>query len=287
MSFTKLRCTVTSAIAVCFFVAIASSVKATTLPITFESPTYSAGFLGGQDGWAVLAGAGATSNINVTATSPIVGLQSLLVNNNSNSSTGSNQRKALVSSSIGTAPSSISWLVRVDALGNNVNSALTTADTGVQFGLSDLSVAGSTPIGVGFRDDGSLGYIAPSAGNGFTAFSGNPTYNLGTVYRVELLNINTSTNTYDMNVLVDSSNALIASVVGAQAVNTTFANSIAAPSAGNIGTGNVGFYVARRGGMTGNAMIDNISVPEPSSIYLISFSICLAAGGFLRRRQLA
>jgi hypothetical protein len=292
MSFTRLRWAVGLTVAVCSLANGAPSARATALPITFESPTYSPtadpnattipGTANGQDGWngAGFTGVGfiriASGSAPTAGYVPVDGAQSLLVNNSAtgNASTGT---RSQVSGSIGGA-ADISWLVRVDSLGgasggSGVLSSGAASGRGIEFGLSNLAVAGSTPIAIAFNDDGGLRYITPGTA-GYTAFPGNPTYSTGTTYRVELLNINTTLNTFDVSIFNNGTNASIASVTGAFAVNTIFGTTIASPIGGAIGTSDVGFYVARRGSAVGNASVDSItSVPEPGSIV----GLCLGA----------
>lgn len=235
--------------------ALVPQTNATNVPITFEEPTYSATFthsdlpagtINTQDGWDALAGLG-VGNMNVTVNNPIAGTQSLLVNNSSNSSGAASVRGQTSGLLDVTTPTSMSWLVRVDTLGAGVPAAATSR--GVEFGITPDPVAGSTPLTIIFNDAGNLQYYNTSNTN----FAGDPTYALGTVYRVEIANISDSAGTYDATIFDNGTNGQVAQV-------------LAAPLQVPVGTAGVHFYALRRGNTTGNAMVDNITALSVSGL---------------------
>jgi hypothetical protein len=145
-------------------------------------------------------------------------------------------------------PEMMSWLVRVDNFGTGA-----AGDSGFESGLFNNSNTQSTVV---FHRDGTLRYWVTMGG--LTNFSGNPTYSLGTIYRVEMTDINITgmTGNYDFSVYDHVSNTLVASASNLPLQNPWGANTK--------------FYAQMRANPSSIAFLDNISaaVPEPGGLAL-------------------
>jgi hypothetical protein len=155
-------------------------------------------------------------------------------------------------------PTDMTWLVRVDAFGTG------KFESGIATDLPN----GATPATIIFSHTGAIEYYNAAD----VAFPGNPTFGLGTVYRVELQNIDGTGMTYDAHVYNHGTNALVASATGLPL-------QVAIPNTG------VSFYGVHRSNDTGVAMIDEVTaVPEPGTIALLcAGTLGLAVWG--RRRS--
>lgn len=212
-----------------------SSAFATNVPVTFDS--YATAGLLSQDGWT----GGSGAQITVDATSPIVGTKSARLAGNSGTPYAISGNLSVQ------VPDVVSWLVRVDNFGTG-----TANEAGFESGLFNNSSTQSTVV---FHQDGTLRYWVTVGG--LTAFSGNPTYSLGTVYRVEMtdINITGTTGNYDFSVYNQVSNALVASASNLPLQNPWGANTK--------------FYAQMRTNPSAIAFLDNINaavVPEPAGL---------------------
>lgn len=216
---------------------------ATTLPIDFEAPTYSttfthsglpAGTINLQDGWDTFAGIG-VGGIAVADDAPISGDQSLKV-------PGDTKTRAQGTAPLG-AINRLSWLLRVDASGGG----------SFESGLGDPAISGS-PAVIQFESDGSINYFDGSS----WASLDSGVWSAGTVYRVDLTNIDYGADTYDVAIVDVDAASTVASLTGVD-------------SASNLDSTLI-FYVLTRGNTSALAYVDNVTIPEPASLVLLGLS---------------
>lgn len=242
--------------ALALVVGITSAAKAASLPITFESPTYSTGGIEGQDGWDNFFFPG--TEIDVVNTNPIVGAQSLRM-------AGGTSSRAANSGLLGTLanndrPTDLSYLVRIDAAGRTFESGLANdlPNTGTIFTL----IFGYDGLGnneLRWYQGGSN--QEPIIGNGWI---------VGDVYQIDWSNINYGAATADLTVTNLTANSID--------VNASILfHSAPVPPTYN----DTYFYVLSRGSDP-NYSVTVDMVPEPSGIALLGMGfVALSA---LRRR---
>jgi hypothetical protein len=234
-----------------------------TNQMTFENPQYSttfvpapnpdslpAGTIHKQQGWdSVYHGVGVARVRGDN--NPISGSQSLWISGSGTSGNGTTRSQASdwITDSSGEVitPTGITWLMRRDGI-----SADTMGRGNSEGGLiNDASMAA-----VDFNVLISLSATSASATTGqfqywdypnYVNFPGNPTYNLNTVYRVEVTNISDAMGTYDVAIFDHATGTLVTGETGL-------------PLNHPIGTDGVRFIAVQRGRTGNNATFDDIMV---------------------------
>jgi hypothetical protein len=255
---------------------------ATMIPISFETPTYSTtadpnsvgvpGTIHGQDGWSGFFTFGVGQSRIRSDNSPIAGLQSLWMEAGNTGNTTANTRgqaSGLLTDSLNNVipiVTDVSWLVRRDTVttggggAGNSESGITTDAVNAVF---NVLISLSPNLQFQYWN-----------GSTYLSFPNNPTYSLGTVYRVEIENISDITGNYDAAIYDNGTNALVASGIGL---------ALGAP----IGNSGVKFFAVQRGRNGNNASYDDITaigVPEPGCLASIGFVGSLAVIPLRRRR---
>jgi hypothetical protein len=276
MSFSRMRWMAVFGVAICLST-LAQRARASIIPVTFESPTYTGSAspgtaVSGQDGWGSYAGL-ATTGAGVSTTTPVDGSQSLFLGPGRTGVRSGTLTDSLLNP---ITPTSMSWLVRVDAFGTTGTG---TGGVGNRFETGITPNGTALPVNIMFTNTGVINRLT-GGGAAYTPVAGAGTISLSTVYRVELNNITTSGGTlgfgtYDLNV-VDTSTS----------TSTSIASLTAEPVQAAIGTSGVSFFTQMRWTTGTSAFIDNITlVPEPSSIYLLGGSIIVAASCLFYQRS--